>query len=153
VLADSQGNMQALPGGDWFLGWGQVPDFSELSPAGQLLFDAHFPADDQSYRDFRFVWTGRPAQPPAFALTQDTGAKRIVYASWNGATQVAQWRVLAGAAPTRLRPVAQRPRSGFETAIALPAGAVGPYLTVQGLDAEGHVLGVARPAYLAALTR
>lgn len=154
VLADSQGNMQALPGGDWFLGWGQVPDFSELSPTGQLLFDAHFPAGDQSYRDFRFVWMGQPAQPPAFALVRGAGAKRTVYASWNGATEVALWRVLVGAAPARLRPVAERPRSGFETAISLPAGTVGPYLTVQGLDADGHVLGVARPvASLAARTR
>ncbi len=143
LLAYSQGNMQALPNGDWFLGWGQVPDFSELSPTGQLLLDAHFPAGDQSYRDFRFAWTGTPAHPPAFALAHASGGASTVYASWNGATEVASWRVLAGASATRMRTVAQRPRTGFETAISVPAGTVGPYVTVQALDGGAHVLGAA----------
>ena len=144
VLADSQGDMQALPDGDWFLGWGQVPDFSELSPTGRLLFDAHFPPGDQSYRDFRFPWTGAPAHPPAFAVQPGAGGTAsTVYASWNGATQVVSWRVLAGASATRMRVVAQGTHTGFESAIALPAGTAGPYVTVQALDAGGHVLGVA----------
>ncbi len=146
LLAYSQGNMQALANGDWFIGWGQIPDFSELSPTGQVLFDAHFPAGDQSYRDFRFAWTGTPAHPPAFAVVAGSSRSSTVYASWNGATQVASWRVLAGASATRMRIVAQRPRTGFETAISLPAGTVGPYVTVQALDAGGHALGVAPAA-------
>jgi hypothetical protein len=66
-----------------------------------------------------------------------------VYASWNGATRVAAWSVLAGPTATTLHPAAQAPRSGFETAIALPAGMAGPYVTVQALDATGAVLGTA----------
>ncbi len=147
LLADSQGNLQALPNGDWFLGWGQIPDFSELSSTGQLLFDAHFPAGDQSYRDFRFAWTGAPAHPPAFAVQGGTGgAAGMIYASWNGATLVASWRVLAGPSATRLKTVAAGPRTGFETAIVLPRGTAGPYVTVQALDASGRVLGVAPAA-------
>ncbi|HWY90604.1 MAG TPA: arylsulfotransferase family protein, partial [Solirubrobacteraceae bacterium] len=146
LLAYSQGNMQALPGGDWFMGWGQVPAFSELSPTGRLLFDAHFPAGDQSYRDFRFVWTGVPAHPPTFVVARGSGGASAVYASWNGATEVASWRVLAGTSATRMRTVAKRLRTGFETAIPVPAGAPGPYVTVQALDAEGRVLGVAPTA-------
>jgi Arylsulfotransferase (ASST) len=146
LLAYSQGNMQALANGDWFMGWGQIPDFSELSPTGRLLFDAHFPATDQSYRDFRFAWTGTPARPPAFAVTTGSDGTRTVYASWNGATAVASWRVLAGASPTHMRSVAERSRTGFETAIALPAGTAGPYVSVQALDAGGHVLGIAPAA-------
>ena len=38
-------------------------------------------------------------------------------------------------------PVAQVARSGFETAIAVPAGTVGPDLAVQALAASGSVLG------------
>src|SRR5205807_2439323 len=63
ILTESQGNMQALGNGDWFVGWGQVAYFSEFSPAGQLLFDAHFPAHVESYRGFRFAWDAQPAQP------------------------------------------------------------------------------------------
>jgi hypothetical protein len=148
VLADSQGDMQALPGGDWFLGWGQVPDFSELSPTGQLLFDAHFPPGDQSYRDFRFAWTGTPARPPSFAVAPAVagGTSTTVYASWNGATLVASWRVLAGSSATRMTVIAQGSRTGFESAISLPRHTPGPYVTVQALDAGGHVLGVAPAA-------
>jgi hypothetical protein len=146
LVAESQGNMQALANGDWFLGWGQVPEFSEFSASGQILFNARLPAHDQSYRSFRFLWTGTPAHAPLFAVRTAANGLRTVYASWNGATLVAAWRVLAGATPTSLTPVAQVGRSGFETAIALPAGVAGPYLTVQALDATGAVIGSARTA-------
>jgi hypothetical protein len=143
LLADSQGNLQALENGDWFIGWGQIPDFSEFSATGQLLFDAHLPAHTQSYRDFRFAWTGIPAHAPTFAVQPGAAGSGTVYASWNGATLVAGWRVFAGPTPTTLQPVAQAARSGFETAIALPSGTVGPDVTVQALDASGAVIGTA----------
>jgi hypothetical protein len=142
LLAESQGNMQALANGDWFLGWGQVPDFSELSSTGQLLLDAHFPAHTQSYRAFSFVWTGTPAHQPTLALQPAPGGGGVAYASWNGATLVASWRVLAGPSAASLQPLTQAARAGFETAIPLPAGASGPYFAVQALDGSGVVLGV-----------
>ena len=145
LLAQSQGNMQALANGDWLIGWGEVPDISEFSPAGALLFDAHLPAAVESYRAFRFAWTASPAHPPAFAVAKPAGAPASVYASWNGATNVAAWRVLAGARPDALAPVAEAPRTGFETAIALPASVTGSYATVQALDGAGAVLGMATP--------
>ena len=42
-LASSQGNTQLLANGDLFTGWGSLPEFSESSPSGELVFDAHFP--------------------------------------------------------------------------------------------------------------
>ncbi len=141
LLVESQGNVQALAGGDWFVGWGQEPFFSEFGPEGKLVFDAHFPVHDESYRAFRFAWTGTPAHPPAFAFAPAGAAGGTVYASWNGATEVASWRLLAGASASSLSTIAQVPRSGFETAIPLPAGTAGPYLAVQALSAAGQVLG------------
>ena len=41
-------------------GLGPGPDFSEFGPSGALLFDAHLPTFDQSYRSFRFTWVGSP---------------------------------------------------------------------------------------------
>ena len=142
ILTDSQGNMQALAGGDWFVGWGQVAAFSEYAPGGPLLFAAHMPGHVQSYRAFRFPWQATPAQPPEFAVHSAPGAPTSVYASWNGATGVAAWSVLAGPTAGSVHPVTQAPRSGFETAIALPAGS-GPFVTVQALAATGAVLGTA----------
>ena len=65
-----------------------------------------------------------------------------VYASWNGDTRTASWRVLAGPSAQQLAPVATAARTGFETAIATP----GPesFVAVQALDASGAVLGVSR---------
>jgi hypothetical protein len=141
LVAESQGSVQALANGDWFVGWGQEPYFSEFSAEGALLFDAHFPAHDESYRAFRFQWTGTPAHPPAFAFVPGAAGPSVAYASWNGATQVASWRLLAGASASALASVAETARSGFETAIALPSGTTGPYLAVQALGAGGEVLG------------
>jgi len=150
ILAKSQGNIQAQANGDWFVGWGEVPDFSEFSPTGHLLFDAHLPPGDQSYRDLRFAWTGHPATRPAISVLVAHGAG-TVYASWNGATLVASWRVLVGASGRSLKPVAQAARSGFESAITLPAGTTGRYVTVQALDATGRVLGTAARTAVAGL--
>jgi hypothetical protein len=141
LVVESEGNVQALGNGDWFIGWGQEPYFSELGAEGDVLFEAHFPVHERSYRDFRFAWTGTPAHPPAFAFQPGGTGAGIVYASWNGATLVSSWRVLAGPGASSLQAVAQVARSGFETAIAIPAGTVGPYVAVQALGAAGQVLG------------
>jgi hypothetical protein len=148
LLAGSQGNMQVLPGQRWLVGWGESPWVTEYGPGGQLLFDAHMPRSYQSYRAYRQQWSAQPATPPAIAAASSRGTA-VVYASWNGATTVASWRVLAGRSRTSLSPVASAPRSDFETAIRLPrAPASGSYLAVQALSASGAVLAVSAPRRL-----
>jgi glutamine synthetase len=93
----------------------------------------------QSYRGYRFAWTGAPAGAPAIAAAKAAGGRVTVYASWNGDTRTATWRVLAGSSASALAPVASAPRSGFETQIVTPRTA--PYVAVQALDASGAVLG------------
>jgi hypothetical protein len=61
-----------------------------------------------------------------------------LYASWNGATDVSLWRVLAGGSARTLTPVGQVPRHGFETHIQVHTAS--PYFAVQALSATGHVL-------------
>ncbi len=145
--AGSQGDMQGLPGGDFFVGWGPVSYFSEFSPSGQLLFDAHMPTVEQSYRGYRFPWEGFPSEAPAIALasaSSKSGAAGAldVYASWNGATQVASWRVLGGSSSKTLAPVVAAPRGGFETTLLTPGAEA--YVAVQALDASGAVLGTSK---------
>jgi len=139
LSSGSQGNVQTLANGDVFVGWGAEPYFSEFSAGGQLLYDAYFHGSYQTYRAYRFPWTGTPTSTPAIAAVAASGSPVTVYASWNGDTRTASWRVLAGPSPTRLTPVATAPRTGFETAIATPSAA--PYVAVQALDASGTVLG------------
>jgi Arylsulfotransferase (ASST) len=143
LSAGSQGNLQLLANGDAFIGWGSEPYFSEFSARGQLLFDAHMHGSYQSYRTYRFPWTGTPFSAPAVAaLAGRAGGAVTVYASWNGDTQAASWRVLAGPSAQQLTPVAVAARAGFETAIATP----GPeaFLAVQALDTTGAVLATSR---------
>jgi Arylsulfotransferase (ASST) len=146
LIAGSQGNVQALPDGAWMVGWGEVPYLSEFSPTGQLLLDAHLPAPYESYRAYRLPWSGHPTVAPALAVVRGpaAGGGAVAYASWNGATDVASWRVLAGASPTSLAPVAGAPRTGFETAVPLSASVAGGYVQVQALDVSGAVIGASR---------
>ncbi len=60
----SQANFQTLPNGGAFIGW-EVPYFTEYSPTGQVLFDAHLHGANESYRAYRFQWTGNPTEAPA----------------------------------------------------------------------------------------
>jgi hypothetical protein len=139
LLAGSQGNMQVLPNGNALIGWGAKPYLSEYSAdTKHLLFEARFPRGGESYRAYKFPWAGRPATVPAVAARL-RGGKLTVYTSWNGATEVAGWRVLTGASADALTPATTAGRSGFETAIPVP-GSAGPYVAVQALDAAGQVL-------------
>ncbi len=139
LSSGSQGNIQQLENQDMFVGWGARPYFSEYNAGGQLLFDAHWHGSYESYRGYRFAWTGAPASAPAIAASSSPAGPVTVYASWNGDTRTTSWRVLAGASPQALAPVATAPKSGFETAIATPAAAA--YVQVQALGAGGEVLG------------
>jgi hypothetical protein len=149
VLGESQGNMQTLPNGNVFIGWGSAPDFSEFTPDGEMIFNGRFPEGGNSYRAYRFPWSAQPAEPPDAVAETGADGTVTVYASWNGSTDVASWRVLAGQDPSDLAEVAGGPRSGFETAIEVATSA--PWLAVEALDAGGAILGAsaaiqARPA-------
>ena len=141
LSSGSQGDIQQLANGDMFVGWGAEPYFSEFSASGQLLFDGHMHGSYESYRTYRFPWVGTPSTAPAIAAV-GANAAVTVYASWNGATQVTSWRVLAGPSPNALVPVATAADAGFETAIATPARA--PYVAVQALEASGAVIGTSK---------
>jgi hypothetical protein len=143
LIASSQGDVQLLPGGDVFVGWGSTPWFSQFKASGETVLDATFPASKQSYRCLRFAWSGRPVEPPAIALERLAAGFLAVYASWNGHTAVETWEVLAGPSASRLKVVATTARSGFETMI--PARTVERLVTVRARDASGAVLGTAVP--------
>ena len=140
--ADYMGDAQSLPGGNVFVGWGSEPYLSEFSRSGKLLLDGEFPWPDLSYRSTLEQWVGLPLSPPAGAARQ-TGGKTTVYASWNGATGVLSWRVLAGPGASRLAVVATTAKSGFETAIPIPQGYRS--FKVEALNANGRVIGASRP--------
>jgi hypothetical protein len=137
LLAIYAGSLQQLYNGDAFVGWGQKPYFSEYNSKGQVLFDAHFADSNVSYRAFRFHWNGYPKTRPAVAAFS-SGKRTTVYVSWNGATGVKRWRVLAGANSSSLKAAATARRAAFETAIKISRQ---HYVQVEALDGSGRVLG------------
>jgi Arylsulfotransferase (ASST) len=140
--ADAAGNMQVLPNGNVFVGWGRALTISEFSKDGELLFDARVSPEYRTYRAFRFSWSGSPSDQPAAVAERTSENELEVYASWNGATEVAAWAVLAGPDPSQLESLGSIPRDGFETAMVLRTSE--PYIAVQAKDSSGRVLGTSQ---------
>ena len=103
------------------------------------MFDATLGEQYECYRAFRLPWSGLPAEAPAIALAARSGGGQIVYASWNGATDVHTWQLLAGTGTGALTPVASTRSRGFESAIA--TSSAGPQLAVRALASSGATLG------------
>ncbi len=143
LLASSQGDLLNLAaegtGGNWLMGYGGLPNFTEYDNSGHVLLDGTLGKNVQDFRTYLSPWSGQPASPPSIAATAGAGGTITVAASWNGATSVASWRVLAGASQTALTQVTSAAKAGFQTTIAAPTA--GPYVAVQALDSSGAVLG------------
>jgi len=139
LLADNQGSMQLLPGNRAFVGWGAQPYFTEFDADGSVLLNGHLPIGDQSYRAFTAQWTGHPTDAPALAVRANPARGVAAYVSWNGATEVAWWRVHGGRRQSSLTVLAELAKSGFETVI--PANSAGPYFAVTAHDSSGSLIG------------
>jgi hypothetical protein len=141
--ADAAGNTQVLPNSNVFVGWGRALAISEFSPEGELLFDLMLPAENRSYRAFRFPWSGIPDDRPAAVAERTSGDEVRLFASWNGATDVESWEALAGPDPGRLKSLGSNPRDGFETAMLVRTS--DSYVGVLAKDSSGRVLGASEP--------
>ena len=140
--AKTQGALERLRGGNWLVGWGSEPYYSEYTTAGKLVYDVRMPGFDISYRAYNDPWVGEPTYPPRVAVRRKRGHS-VVYASWNGSTRVASWRVLAGRSPGSLADVLPKARrTGFETALVVSSS--GPYFRVEALAANGEVIGTSK---------
>jgi hypothetical protein len=142
LVTQFMGNAQVLPNGNVVVGWGNEPYVTEFGPGGAILFDAKLPHGGQNYRAFRFAWSGRPTTRPAVAAPGGRHGS-ILYVSWNGATAVRSWRLLAGPRPGALAPAGSRRRTGFETALTPPPGS--RYAAAVALDRHGRELGRSKP--------
>lgn len=141
LLAKAMGSVQPLADGGAMVGWGSASRFSEFAPDGNVRFDAGFTGGGTTYRAFRNRWTGTPKAPPDLAVNALNGVKHA-FVSWNGATKVTHWRLLAGTREASLKPVRVVARKGFETSMRLPTG--GAFVAVEAVDAKGKTLARSR---------
>jgi hypothetical protein len=140
LLASSQGDMLSLPGGNWLMGYGGLPNFTEYDNSGQVLLDGTLGKNVQNFRTYLSLWEGQPTGAPSLVATPARAGTMSVSVSWNGATQVASWRVLAGASSSALAAVVTAAKTAaFQTTIATPSA--GPYVAVQALNSAGTVIG------------
>ena len=95
LLATSQGNVLSLPGGNWLLGYGGLPNFTEFDSAGEVLLDGTLGRGVQDFRTYLSPWSGQPASSPTLTAAA-SGGTITVSVSWNGATDVSEWRLLRG---------------------------------------------------------
>src|SRR5207302_2564821 len=102
LLARALGSAQLQANGDMLVGWGTEPYLTEFAADGTIRFDAKLPDGSQNYRSLRFPWVGRPTEPPRL-VARSTAAGPTVYASWNGATEVAAWQLHWDPRPGDLR--------------------------------------------------
>ena len=149
TVAGSEGSMQVMRHGEAVVGFGNTPYFSEFSKGGEkgkrgrLLFDAQLPKGDGSYRVLRFPWEGEPTSSPALAAERLSPGEVALYASWNGATKVASWQVLAGESAEALSPLTTAAWTGFETQIDVSGS--GTVFEVRALDKNGKALATSAP--------
>ena len=75
LLASSQGDLLSLPGGNWLMGYGGLPNFTEYDAAGQVIFDATLGLDVQDFRTY-LVALERDADDAAGDRRADGGGRR-----------------------------------------------------------------------------
>ena len=142
LLTSSQGNLANLGDGNWLMGYGGLPNFTEYDASGRILLDASLGRNVQNFRTYLAQWHATPDTQPAIAAQADDSGGLTVEASWNGATAVSTWTTLAGPTADALKPVATVAKDDFETTIRLDTGA--RYVAVAARDSAGHTLATSR---------
>lgn len=145
--AESQGNINLLDNGNAIVGWGSEPYFTEYSiddaaTNGTIVYDGMFGALNtsvQSYRTHRMAWYGAPTTSPNASVETASNGSTTVYVSWNGATNVTEWHLMAGSDASSLSDVSTTMRDGFETVITSPSS--NSYFSVAAVAGDGTCIG------------
>lgn len=147
ILSESQGSVQPLSNGNVFMGYGNNAALTEYTKEGDVVWDVQFGiignASVQSYRAYKQNWTGYPSWDPSIAATGNGTDDTTVFLSWNGATEVKTWALLASSSSRDLFNASSLwknvTKAGFETNTTVGTGH--RYIRAAALNARGEVLG------------
>lgn len=157
ITSIREGSMQLLPdtNGNVLIGWGNEPAFTEYAADGTIIWDVRFGPLDlnresaDNYRALKVNWTGTPTWAPKiaagptnaglllpFALASNTTNASVIetstknetaFFSWNGATDIREWIILASSDDTELNTTAcimqTISKYGFESSIFIGSSA------------------------------
>jgi hypothetical protein len=163
ALSLAQGSTQVLSNDNVLVGWGTVPQFTEFSENGEILWHAHLDKYDetrqlknmQNYRVVKYPWVGKPRYPPKLivyaqkCITSST-SPLTAYVSWNGATEVKYWRfftsTLSSTGPWTA--IGTFAKTGFETTANLQntfaaSAPFAKFIRVDALDKHKMIIGQA----------
>ncbi|KAJ5220224.1 hypothetical protein N7468_009428 [Penicillium chermesinum] len=129
IYTDSQGSFWPLPNGNTLIGYGSIPKIKEFGPDGNPRMTLTFGENDlvMSYRSYRQIWHATPHYPP-----KACGSDKVVYMSWNGATDVTDWVVYGGSSRESLSQLGKVAKDGFENSFNLESFAA--YVRVEAYD-------------------
>lgn len=137
TFAFATGNVQRLPNGNTLIDWGTTGLVTELKPDNSKAFEFSL-APRFSYRAFRFPWHGYPTTQPTLVAASPLGRTVLTY-SWNGATDIASYRIYKGNAPQPTTLLTTQTKTGFETTTNLPCDPLGTrYYRVMPIDLNGQ---------------
>ena len=136
----ARGNAQRLSNGNTVINWGRaqsgstLPVVTVVKADGTKAFEMYFINNESSYRAFRYIWEGRPFEPPTLVVSTIDPETNLHY-SWNGATHVASYRVYGGATTTPSELVDTQVKTSFETSSVLSDGVQNSVLpTIRGAN-------------------
>jgi hypothetical protein len=118
TYAFAMANAQRLPNGNTLIGWGTGRLLTEVQPDGSKAFELALTAPNVSYRAFRFPWQGYPTTQPVLVAGVNSLTITLSY-SWNGATEIAYYRLYGSRQPQAATLVATQTKTGFETTTVL----------------------------------
>ena len=143
-----RGNMHIMDNGNVFMGWSERAWHSEHSEDGTLLMEARLQADWLgSYRNYKFPFVGRPAATPDVVSraylrdeNQQDNPVTHVFVSWNGDTEVDEWRLYGIAdGNDTMELLNSTRRTSFETQFDYKGYAKSVLL--EGVNKDGDVIG------------
>jgi hypothetical protein len=131
------GSVRRQPDGHLLVDWGTSGQITDVTRSGRVALRMRL--GGWSYRVVRAPWTGLPDGNPLVAARRARDGVRV-WASWNGATEIARWQVLAGDSPYALEPVGRAQRfADLETRLRVRTGA--RWVAVRAMAADGSFLG------------
>lgn len=146
-VTPARGSASVLPNGNMLIGWSTEGYMSEHTATGDLVLEARFSAANYAtYRALKFNLTSNPIESPVIEsfVTQvhgGTGARSTtaMYASWNGATEVASWKFYGShSANSGFLLLDQVNKTGFETSLVYDGAWT--YTYAEAISLTGAVL-------------
>ena len=142
LLSSSQGNVETLPNGNPFVGWGSQRWFTEFDAQGNVVFDGRLARGNDNYRAFRYPWVGTPSTPPKVVATAGSG-KVTAPCELERRDRGRPVGAARRPEPGRARPARLRQLGGFETAVT--ANGAPALVALRAYDAAGNVLATSKP--------